>query len=73
MNYAVVRQPPMGIKYTQSTPVSVEVLEVGALHCINGLLCEPAGWLTGRVSLFTALTVPDVAIYPILPRDLVPQ
>ena len=73
MNYAVVRQPPMGIKYTQSTPVSVEVLEVGALHCINGLLCEPAGWLTGRVSLFTALTVPDVAIYPYLPRDLVPQ
>ena len=70
MNYAVVRQPPMGIKYSQSTPmqsVCVEVLEVGALHCINGLLCEPAGWLTGRVSLFTALTVPDVANYPDLP------
>ena len=48
MNYAVVRQPPMGIKYSQSTPmqsVCVEVLEVGALHCINGLLCEPAGCL----------------------------
>ena len=74
MNYAVVRQPPMGIKYTQFTPmqsVCVEVLEVGALHCINGLLCEPAGWLTGRVSLFTALTFPDVAIYPFLPPGTV--
>ena len=65
MQYAVVRQPPMGINILnlrQSVCVGSRS-RVPYIASMVFFVSRPAVWLTGRVSHFTALTVPDVANY----------